>query len=118
MSELVSLNLWGELGEYVGANSWELCVKSVQEGLNALNTITKNKFSDFFIKKNKLQAKYRVLINGKDFACEHGELNEDNWQKFSESELVKIIDMPLIRSLRRRGRARTAGWSSPAPWRS
>lgn len=105
MSELVSLNLWGELGEYVGSSSWELCVKSVQEALNAINTISKNKFSDYFIKKNKLQAKYRVLINGQDFACEHGELNEDNWQKFTESELVmkkkdlKTIDIvPLIES--------------------
>lgn len=105
MSELVSINLFGELGEFVGSSSWEFCVKSVSEGLNALNTVTKNKFSDYFIKKNKLQAKYRVLINGRDFACEHGELNENNWQKFTESELVmkkkdlKTIDIvPLIES--------------------
>ena len=104
-TNLVKLKLWGDVGEYVGHDEWELNVKSVQEAISAINTITKNKFNNFFIKKNKLHAKYRVLINGKDFLCEEKELNENNWKSFNNSELVikkddlKTIDIvPLIES--------------------
>ncbi len=104
-TNLVKLKLWGEMSEYLGHSEWELNVKSVQEAIAALNTLTRNKFSDFFIKKNKLQAKYRVLINGQDFICEEKELNENNWQSINNSELVikkedlKTIDIvPLIES--------------------
>ena len=105
MSNLVKLNLFGELGAFIGSESWELDVKSVQEAISAINTITRNKFNEYFIKNNKLQAKYRILINGRDFDCTEKELNETNYQKIYESELVmkkkdlKTIDIvPLIES--------------------
>ena len=104
-NNLVRLSLFGELAEFIGAGDWEFNVNSVQECLKALNTVTNNKFNEYFIKNNKLQAKYRILINGRDFYCTENELNENNWEKFQESELVmqkndlKTIDIvPLIES--------------------
>ena len=100
---LVTINLFGELGEFIGYNTWELNVKSVAEALRALNNITKNKFNEYFIKNNKLQAKYRILINGRDFESPDRELNEDNISQLNNSELVmkkenlKTIDIvPFI----------------------
>jgi len=102
---LVKFKLYGELGKFIGSEEWELDVSSVQEGIQALNSITKNKFNDYFILNNKLKAKYRVIINGRDFLCEEKELNESNWEKFTESELVmkkndlQTVDIvPLIES--------------------
>lgn len=107
---LVKVTLFGELGQYIGAEEWELCVNSVQTAIRALNTLTQNKFNEFFIKNDKLKAKYRVLINGQDFTSPVGELNETNWEKFRETELVmikqdlKTIDIvPLIESAGRIG---------------
>lgn len=103
MSNLVKINLFGELGTFVGSTNWELDISSVSEAINAINVITENKFKEFFIKKNKLQAKYRVLINGRDFDCPEQEINEKNWQLINSSELVmkknnlETIDIvPLI----------------------
>jgi len=79
--------------------------KSVSEGIRALNTITRGKFNDYFIKKNKLGAKYRILINGRDFDCADREINEKNPEMINQSELImkksdlKTIDIvPLIES--------------------
>lgn len=97
MEKLVKLSLFGELADFIGAESWEFNVKSVAECIQALNSITKNKFSEFFIKNNKLKAKYRILINGRDFDCPEKELNEDNWKKVNESELImKKEDLETI----------------------
>lgn len=105
MNNLVKVNLFGELGKFIGYDTWELNVKSVQEAIKTINVLTGNKFNEYFIKNNQLNAKYRVLINGEDFYCTEPELNETNWHKFSESELVikkdnlKTIDIvPLIES--------------------
>ena len=105
MDNLVKINLFGELGQFIGAKEWDLNVKSAAEAIQSINTLTKNKFSEYFIKNNKLQAKYRILINGRDFDCPEQELNEKNWQMINNSELVmkknglKTIDIvPLIES--------------------
>jgi len=86
-NNLVKLKLWGELGDAIG-QEWEFNVKSVREAIRALNTVTKNKFNDFFIKNNKLQSKYRLLINGIDFTSQEKEINEKNWYKVNDSQLV------------------------------
>lgn len=105
MENLVKLNLFGDLGDFVGANEWEFDVKSVSEAIQAVNTVTKQKFNDYFIKNNKLNAKYRILINGEDFIAPELELNEKNWELINSSELVmkknnlKTIDIvPIIES--------------------
>ncbi len=105
MNNLVTVNLFGDLGDFVGAKTWELDVKSVREGISAINTLCKNKFNEYFIKHNKLQAKYRILINGRDFDAPVSELNETNYEMINSSEIVmkkddlKTIDIvPLIES--------------------
>jgi predicted phage tail protein len=105
MNNLVTLNVWGDCADFIGYKKWELNVKSVQEALHALNTLTKNKFNEYFIKKNKLNAKYRILINGKDFTCPVNEINDKNLEMINQSELVmnknnlQTIDIvPLIES--------------------
>ncbi len=104
-NSLVKISVFGDLGSFIGATEWELNVKSVKEGIAALNTICKNKFNEYFIKHNKLQAKYRILINGRDFDSPEQELNETNYELINSSELVmkkndlKTIDIvPLIES--------------------
>lgn len=90
MSNLVKLTLFGDLGTFLEAKEWELNVKSVAEAIRALNSLTRGKFSDYFIKKDKLQAKYRVLINGRDFDSPEREINENNWYSVKDSELIMI----------------------------
>lgn len=104
-NSLVKITVFGELGKYLGYETWDLAVSSVSEGIRSLDILTKGKFNDYFIKKNKLGAKYRVLINGEDFTCPDKELNGENWEKVYQSELVmkkkdlKTIDIvPLIES--------------------
>lgn len=101
----VKIKLFGELGEYVKFDSWELDVKSVQEAIHAINTLTNNRFSEYFFKKNKLYAKYRILINGRDFMSPVDTINENNWELYRQSELVikkndlKTIDIvPILES--------------------
>lgn len=104
-NNLCTLRLFGDLGNFIGATEWELNVNSVKMAISALNTLTRGKFNEYFIKKNKLQAKYRVLINGRDFDCPTKEINETNWEMANQSELVmkkknlKTIDIvPIIES--------------------
>ena len=73
--------------------------------IKALNTITKNKFNEYFIKNNKLNAQYRILINGRDFDCEDKVIGIENADAINNSELImkkkdlKTIDIvPLIES--------------------
>ncbi len=87
MEKLVKLNLLGDLGEKVG-KSWEFSAKSAQECIHALNTVTRNKFNNYFINNDKLKAKYRVIINGRDFVSPVSELNEGNLEMAYQSELV------------------------------
>jgi predicted phage tail protein len=96
-ANLVKVNLFGELGKFMGYETWELNVRSVQEAISALNNITKNKFNEYFIKNNKLQSKYRILINGRDFESTERELNETNFHKINETELImKKNDLKTI----------------------
>ncbi len=104
-NNLVKIHVFGDLGNFIGSNEWELCVDSAKSAIMALNTITKNKFNEYFIKKNKLNAKYRILINGNDFLSPINEINEHNWEQINQSELViikndlKTIDIvPFIES--------------------
>lgn len=86
MNKLIKLKLHGDLAK-IGAE-WNFATKSVNETLYALNTLTNNSFTNYFIKNDKLKAKYRILINGKDFISPVEELNEENIEMINSSELV------------------------------
>lgn len=88
-NKLVKFTLFNELADYLGHKEWNLNVKSVNEGLQALNTLTNGKFNQFFVEKNKLRTKYRILLNGNDFICEgsNGEINESNAFLVKNSEI-------------------------------
>lgn len=98
MSNLVQVKLHGDLGLHL-CPEWELAVSSVREAISAINTLTKNSFSNYFINNDKLRAKYRVLINGRDFLSPEPEINEHNSHLVTESELymekkdIKTIDI-------------------------
>ncbi len=105
MNNLTKITVYGELGKFIGHDEWEFDIKSVAEGIRTLNLVTKNKFNEYFIKKNKLNAKYRILINGKDFISPYNEINEKNWECINQTELVmkknnlETIDIvPIIES--------------------
>ncbi len=87
MNNLVTMTLHGELGESIG-KTWNFAVKSVSQAIHALNTITSNSFTNYFVNNNKLQAKYRILINGQDFTAPVNEINEGNAEMVRNSELI------------------------------
>lgn len=99
---LVDIVLHGDLGKYMVNRKWNLAVNSVSTAISAINCLTNNKFSDYFIQNNKLYAKYRILINGKDFISPVKEINENNWEEINNSELIikndniKTIDIVPI----------------------
>lgn len=95
MNKLIKLNLHGDLGENVG-KEWEFATKSVVETISALNTVTKNKFVNYFINNNKIQAKYRILINGQDFCSPVNEINDKNIEFVNQSELVRKNNIHTI----------------------
>lgn len=104
MSKLVKIKLHGDLANHLPPE-WDLSVNSAKEAIYAINKLTKNAFSNYFINNDKLQAKYRVLINGKDFGCPEREINESNFKILQSSELniksskLETVDIvPFIES--------------------
>jgi len=104
MNKLVKVKFYGDLANHL-EKEWDLAVESVQEAIHSINCLTGNKFTDYFIKNNKLSAKYRVLINGRDFQSPESEINEKNWETVQKTELVmkkgdlKTIDIvPVLES--------------------
>lgn len=87
-NKLVKISLHGDLGRGVGHKLFNLAVSSVQEAIRGIDTLTDRKFSNYFIQNNKMYAKYRVLINGRDFSCPVKELNLENVEEINNSELV------------------------------
>jgi predicted phage tail protein len=95
-NKLVNLKLHGDLGKTIGEN-WEFCVNSVQEALYALNMVTDSAFNRYFIGKDRLCAKYRVLINGKDFRSPESEINKENAELLTQTNLIyKVNDLETI----------------------
>lgn len=86
MTNLVKVKLHGDISKHL-QNEWELSVRSVREAINAINSLTNNAFNKYFIDNNKLRAKYRVLINGRDFTTTESEINEENAHMVTESEI-------------------------------
>lgn len=90
-NRLIKLNLHGDVGDKIGKN-WEFNVNSVQQALYALNTVTGSAFDNYFINNNKLGAKYRVLINGKDFRSPEKEINKENSELLTQTNLLYKVD--------------------------
>jgi predicted phage tail protein len=63
--KLVNIKLHGHLGETIGKN-WNLAVSSAGEAIHAIQTLN-GKLYKYLVDKDKEGAKYRVLINGRDF---------------------------------------------------
>jgi predicted phage tail protein len=95
-NELVKLRFFGDISKHI-APEWNLNVNSVTEAIGAINTLTGNSVSDYFFKQNKLHAKYRILINGRDFYSPVKEINETNLHLVNQSELfMKKNDLETI----------------------
>lgn len=104
MSDLVKIQLHGELGEHVG-ETWQLAVKSVSEAVRAIDVLTKKKLSKFLTRKEKAQARYEVLINNAPFTSKNSDYK--SIEEINQSELViplstiKTIDIvPIIEGAR------------------
>ena len=101
----VNIKLHGHLGEAVG-EEWSLHVCNTSEAMNAINVLSKRKLYRYLAESDKKGAKYRVLINGRDFASDGSLLSFDSkedMQKIRNSELclasqnLKTIDIiPIL----------------------
>lgn len=101
----VNIKLHGHLGEAVG-EEWSLHVRNSSEALSAINVLSKRKLYRYLAESDKKGAKYRVLINGRDFASDGPLLSidsEEDMQKIRNSELflysqnLKTIDIiPIL----------------------
>lgn len=93
--KLIKLRLHGDLGTAIGEN-WEFNVNSVQKALYALNMVTDFAFNRYF-NNNRLGAKYRVLINGEDFRSPVKEINKENSELITQTNLLyKVNDLNTI----------------------
>lgn len=94
-NNLVKIRFFGDLGKHIYPE-WDLNVNSVSEAFGAINTLSNNSLSDYFFKEKKLHAKYRILINGRDFYTPK-QLNKTNLSLINQSELVmKKKDLKTI----------------------
>ncbi len=82
---MTNIKLHGHLGENIGSN-WNLAIESVSEAVHAIQTLT-NKLYQYLVQKDKEGAKYRVLINGRDFKYSEP-LDINNLESIRTSELV------------------------------
>ena len=101
----VNIKLHGHLGETIGSE-WKLHVLNLSEAMRAIEILSKRRLYKYLMENDKKGAKYRVLINGKDFKTEKS-LNayetQEDIQHIRESELclssltLKTIDIvPVI----------------------
>tara|TARA_Y100000593_G_scaffold79143_1_gene147176 strand:+ start:1850 stop:2524 length:675 start_codon:yes stop_codon:yes gene_type:complete len=96
MSALVDITLHGNLGEVVG-EKWKLSVKSIAEAIHAIQMNSGNKLYPEFIKSDKQNIKYKVLVN--DEAVYSEPMTIQDTEKILNSELciiknnIKTIDI-------------------------
>ena len=101
----VKITLHGHLGEAVG-QEWDLHVANVSEAMRAIEVLSNRQLYKYLIDSNKKNAKYRVLINGRDFSSEKrldGYSTKEDLENIKSSELclvssnLKTIDIvPII----------------------
>lgn len=97
--ELTKIRLHGFLGEKL-KKEWNLSVKSVGEAVRAIDALTKNGLTNILYQKNKIQARYKIIINNKIYKNNEG--LEDDLSKVKNSSLtikrkIKTLDIvPVI----------------------
>ena len=105
---MVNIKLHGIMKNEIGYN-WNLNIKSVSEGIHAINMLTKGKLYKFLYDNDKNGIKYNVLINNRLFEPEKP-LKPENLEEIRNSELcmnnpnIKNIDIvPIIEGAGRGG---------------
>lgn len=88
---LVKVKFHGDLASIFNSE-WRLDVASVSEAINAINILTDHKLNNYLSRKDKLNAKYRILINGKDFRSPVSNLDASNVEMVNQTNLVYKID--------------------------
>lgn len=97
--ELTKIRLHGFLSEKL-KKEWNLSVKSVGEAIRAIDALTKNGLTNILYQKNKIQARYKIIINNKIYKNNEG--LEDDLSKVKNSSLtikrkIKTLDIvPVI----------------------
>lgn len=97
--ELTKIRLHGFLGEKL-KKEWNLSVKSVGEAVRAIDALTKNGLTNILYQKNKIQARYKIIINNKIYKNNEG--LEDDLSKVKNSSLtikrkIKTLDIvPVV----------------------
>ena len=101
----VNIKLHGHIGEAIG-EEWDLHVANVSEAMHAINVLSKRKLYKYLGDSDKKSAKYRVLINGRDFSSEKrldGCSTKEDLENIKNSELclassnLKTIDIiPIL----------------------
>ena len=100
---IIKINLWGVLGEVVG-KEYNLAVNTLSAALNAIEVLSNRKLYRFLRENDKKGIKYRVLLNGRDFAYDLNNPPDPNdLESITSSELcaktknLKTIDIvPVI----------------------
>lgn len=88
MQNLIQVRLHGHLGEAVG-ELYQLAVNSVAEAIRAVEVCSKHKLYKYLYEKERMGAKYQVLINESPFLSEKplDELKDITIEDLGNSEL-------------------------------
>lgn len=83
---LTKITLRGYLGKKLGKSEWNLSVKSVGEAIRAIDCLTKGVLTKLIYQYEKLQVRYKVVINGDVY--ENNEGIEDDLNNVKNSSLT------------------------------
>ena len=83
---LTKITLRGYLGKKLGKSEWNLSVKSVGEAIRAVDCLTKGALTKLIYQYEKLQVRYKVVINGDIY--ENNEGIEDDLNNVKNSSLT------------------------------
>lgn len=86
--KFVKITTHGVLGDELGHKTWNLCVKSVSQAINAIEVLSKRKLYKFLLEQDKKGLKYQVLINGRDFLYD-----ENNPPNIKDLDSIKNTEL-------------------------
>lgn len=95
-TNLVEVHFHGKLGKAF-RNKWKLAISSVGEMSRSIEVLTNHKFYKWLIEEDKKGAKYRVLINGRDFIHEEERVTLEKPESIRNSELM--MNLPNLRTI-------------------
>ena len=98
MHELTKITFHGSLGEKIGRKTWELNIASPSEGLRAVDTMSKRKLSRAIMENEKLNVKYKVLVDDNNLFTESVETKEEvmNSAMFINRKYKTIDIIPVL----------------------